>query len=68
VESSCECGNEHSGSIKCWEVLEWLHNWRTLSSVSSIELVTYFVRLFNLLVHKRFDLEIREYSRGDLSR
>jgi hypothetical protein len=21
VEGSCERGNEHSGSIKCWEVL-----------------------------------------------
>jgi hypothetical protein len=26
VESSCECGNEPSGSIKCWETTEWLHN------------------------------------------
>jgi hypothetical protein len=26
VESSCECGNEPSGSIKCWESTEWLHN------------------------------------------
>jgi hypothetical protein len=25
VESSCECGVELSGSIKCWEVLEWLN-------------------------------------------
>jgi hypothetical protein len=24
---SCEHGNEPSRSIKCWEVLEWLHNW-----------------------------------------
>jgi hypothetical protein len=23
---SCERGNEPSGSIKCWEVLEWPHN------------------------------------------
>jgi hypothetical protein len=23
-EGSCECGNEPSGSIKCWEILEWL--------------------------------------------
>jgi hypothetical protein len=22
--------NTPSGSIKCWEVLEWLHNWRLL--------------------------------------
>jgi hypothetical protein len=30
VESSCECSDEPSGSIKCWETIEWLHN---LSSV-----------------------------------
>jgi hypothetical protein len=29
-EGSCEQGNEPSGSIKCWEVLEWLHNWQLL--------------------------------------
>jgi hypothetical protein len=27
VEGSCEHGNEPSGSIKCWEFLEWLHSW-----------------------------------------
>jgi hypothetical protein len=27
LESCCECGNESSGSIKCWETIEWLHNW-----------------------------------------
>jgi hypothetical protein len=26
VESSCELGTEPSGSIKCWECTEWLHN------------------------------------------
>jgi hypothetical protein len=26
---------ESSGSIKCWEVLEWLHNWRLLKKVSA---------------------------------
>jgi hypothetical protein len=30
VEGSFEHGNEHSGYIKCWKVLEWLHNWRFL--------------------------------------
>jgi hypothetical protein len=25
VESSCEPGNEPSGSIKFWESIEWLH-------------------------------------------
>jgi hypothetical protein len=29
-EGSCERGNEPSGSIKCWDVLEWLHNWQLL--------------------------------------
>jgi hypothetical protein len=29
VESSCECGNELSSSIKCWETTGWMHNfWR----------------------------------------
>jgi hypothetical protein len=32
VESSCECGNEPSGSIKCWETTEWLHNLWPLDS------------------------------------
>jgi hypothetical protein len=35
VESSCECGNEPSGSLKCWEVLEWLHNWWPLDYYSA---------------------------------
>jgi hypothetical protein len=30
VEGSCEGGNEPSGSIKHWEILEWLHNWQLL--------------------------------------
>jgi hypothetical protein len=37
-----EYSNEPSGSIHCWEVLEWLYNWRrklsqTASSAISIE-------------------------------
>jgi hypothetical protein len=30
VEGSCEHGDEPSGSINCWEVLEWLDNWQLL--------------------------------------
>jgi hypothetical protein len=30
VEGYCEHGGEPSGSIKYWEVLEWLHNWQLL--------------------------------------
>jgi hypothetical protein len=26
VEGSCEYGIEPSGSVKCWEIIEWLHN------------------------------------------
>jgi hypothetical protein len=26
-ESSCECGYEPSGSIKCWETIKLLHDW-----------------------------------------
>jgi uncharacterized metal-binding protein len=32
---SCEYDNEFSGSIKRWEVLEWLHNWRLLKKGSA---------------------------------
>jgi hypothetical protein len=28
-------GNEPSGSIKCWEVHEWLHNWQLQEGLSS---------------------------------
>jgi hypothetical protein len=34
VEPSYDHGNEPSGSIKCWEVLEYLHNWRFLKKFS----------------------------------
>jgi hypothetical protein len=40
VESSCELGNEPSGSIKCWETTDWLHNLRPLSST---EIVSYYI-------------------------
>jgi hypothetical protein len=32
---SCEHGNEPSGSIKFWEILEWLRNWRLLKKASA---------------------------------
>jgi hypothetical protein len=31
----CEHGDEPSGSIKCWVVLEWLHNCRLLKKGSA---------------------------------
>jgi hypothetical protein len=35
VEGSCEHGNDPSGSIQCWEVLEYLHNLRLLKKGSA---------------------------------
>jgi hypothetical protein len=35
VEGSCEHGNEPSGSIECWEFLEWLHNGQLLKKASA---------------------------------
>jgi hypothetical protein len=35
VNGSCEHGNELSGSIKVWEVLEELHSWRLLEKGSA---------------------------------
>jgi hypothetical protein len=42
VESSCECGNESSGFIKCLTVVEWLHNWWPLElMLISMELFSF---------------------------
>jgi hypothetical protein len=35
MEGFCEHGNEPSGSITFWEVLEWLHNWQLLKKGSA---------------------------------
>jgi hypothetical protein len=43
VEGSCEHSNEPSGSIKCWEVLEWLHNWQLLKKGSAPQISKYSV-------------------------
>jgi hypothetical protein len=34
-EDCCEHGDELSGSIQCWEVLEWLHSWHLLKKGSA---------------------------------
>jgi hypothetical protein len=31
----CEHGDEPSGFLKCWEVLEYLHNWQLLEKGSA---------------------------------
>jgi hypothetical protein len=35
VEGPCEHGNEPSGSIKCWDLFEWLNNWLLLKKGSA---------------------------------
>jgi hypothetical protein len=37
VEGFCEYGNEPPGSLKCWEVLEWLHSWWPLEQCSDLQ-------------------------------
>jgi hypothetical protein len=36
VERSCKCGNEPSGSINCWEAIEWPNNWWPLQLCSAL--------------------------------
>jgi hypothetical protein len=35
LKNSCEYGVKPSGTINCWEVLEWLHNWQLLNKDSA---------------------------------
>jgi hypothetical protein len=35
VEGPCEHGNEPSGSVECWEIRDWLRNWRLLKKGSA---------------------------------
>jgi hypothetical protein len=47
VEGSCENDDELSVSVKCWEVLEWLHNWWLLKKgLSSMKLVFIIIIVF----------------------
>ena len=43
VAGTCECGNEHSGSIKCVEFLDSLKTGLLLGKNCSMESVSYFV-------------------------
>jgi hypothetical protein len=53
VEGSCEHGNEPSGSVECWEILEWLHNWRSASQegLSSMNVLTIVRHLYEYMSH-----------------
>jgi hypothetical protein len=45
VESSSEHGSEPSGSIKCWEILEYLHNWLLLKKDSAPQVSELYVTM-----------------------
>jgi hypothetical protein len=57
VEGSCEHGNEPSGSINSWEVLEQLHNWRLLKSSVSFE----YPSIFKTDVRVKFTIVITQF-------
>jgi hypothetical protein len=66
VESSCEFGIKLSGSIKCWETIEWPHNlWVVLSSIELVsypkECVSYFKNLALKLKPPAMDLFMYRY-------
>jgi hypothetical protein len=42
VQDSCEHGNELSGSVECWEILEWLSDWRLLEKCAAALLCFFF--------------------------
>jgi hypothetical protein len=46
VESSCEFGIEPSGSMKCWETIEWPNIWGLSGSAQLhiVSLVSYLER------------------------
>jgi hypothetical protein len=53
VESSCELGNESSGSIKCWESTEWLHDMWPLERYSAPRVI-YTQNICKRLQHGKF--------------
>jgi hypothetical protein len=50
VEGSCEHGDEPSGSLKYWEVPEWLHNWQLLRKGSAPQVSKYRLLLFREII------------------
>jgi hypothetical protein len=44
VEGCCEHGDELSGSLKPWKVLEWLYNWQLLRKDSAPQVSKYIGR------------------------
>jgi hypothetical protein len=66
VEGAYEHGNEPSGSIKRWEVLEWLHNWQLLKkgSAPSVIIHSFEARKSELMTVSLNKLHINKYCTG----
>jgi hypothetical protein len=60
VEGSCAHGIEPSCSVKCWEVLEGLHNWRILKKGSAM----YYVVLLKIVLIKDYRIAGIRYLRS----
>jgi hypothetical protein len=65
VQGSCECGNEPLGSIKCWETIEWQHNFWPLEWFSAPQSLVSFwyvtkIQLRYLLINAAFALFLRK--------
>jgi hypothetical protein len=66
VKSSCERGNELSGSIKCWETTEWLHNWWPLEWYSAPHSFIYILRRVRLNVGIMGRSSLRNWAKAFL--
>jgi hypothetical protein len=70
VESSCERGNEPSGSIKCWETTEWLHNLWPLewcSDPQSLLLFSMLPKVLSLGYNDLYSVEIQVTFRRNIA-
>jgi hypothetical protein len=61
VAGTCECGNAHSGSIKCGEFLDWLRTGQLLRKDSAVwsKLPVEVFSLFNISFLDAFVTELR---------
>jgi hypothetical protein len=56
LEGSCEHGNELSGSIKCWEIFEQLHNWWRYKTGLSLSGVSWYIQRYRCHTTQRHKL------------
>jgi hypothetical protein len=58
VDSSCDCRNEPSGSVKCWKVLEYAANpVAARVALSSIDLVVLLQEIRRIYTMPNFTTE-----------